>query len=234
MKKQALVVQSGGFDSALCLYMAKLMYGAPAVYSLSFDYGQRHRFEVEAAKAICQSWSVDHRVISLPALAELTENSLTNLDLPISYGVDGKPNTLVVGRNGLMAHLAALCAHQIGAHAIYLGVIADDGKRCGYRDCDRFYMDKIEELLRIDLNDSSFAIHTPLVALTKFQAMELAEELGILPFLLSHTISCYEGLFDPGCGSCPACLLRQEARLRIEEKGQRVSSSAMANACLCS
>jgi 7-cyano-7-deazaguanine synthase len=131
-------------------------------------------------------------------------------EIPIVHLEGEAPNTLVVGRNGLMARLGAIHAQSLGASCIYMGVIGVDGSFSGYRDCSRIYMDLVEQALRIDLDDSQFSIKTPLVAMTKAETMALGDSLGVLEFLLEHTVSCYEGLRKEGCSKCPACKLRAQ------------------------
>ena len=211
--KKAIVVHSGGMDSSTCLSIAIRDFGRENVLSLTFSYGQRNSRELDRATAICQLWNVDHVVLDISCLSEITENSLTRHDLPFQWNAQEKaPNSLVTGRNGLMARIAAIHANHIGAQVIYMGVMELE-KKNGYRDCSRNYMNKMEEILRIDLADDAFEIRTPLVDLTKAQAMDVAKKLGILEYLLETTITCYEGLDRAGCRKCPACALRNEGIL---------------------
>jgi len=204
-KKQAVVVHSGGMDSSICLAEAKEKFGAESVCSLSFLYNQRHELEVHQAAKICKDWGVDHKVVEIACLKDVTHNAL----MDEQEAIDGAAkNTLVVGRNGLMARLGAIFAASCGASCIYMGVVGAD--QSGYRDCSREYMDLMQEILRIDLADPNFCIETPLVHMTKKETMERAFSLNVLPYLLSMTLSCYEGLMHPGCKSCPACILRDK------------------------
>ena len=123
MKKKAIVVHSGGMDSSLCLALAVEQYSAKDVLSLSFTYGQRHSQELEYAKKICKEWNVDHRVINIDSLNEITDNALTNSEIKIENKNGKAPNTLVVGRNGLMARIASIHADHVGAECIFMGVI---------------------------------------------------------------------------------------------------------------
>jgi 7-cyano-7-deazaguanine synthase len=202
--KRAVVVHSGGMDSSICLALAAKEWGSDKVASLSIDYGQRHRLELERAAQISRDWNIDHYQIAIP-LGEITRNALTSRQLAIPEE-GGVPTTLVVGRNGLFARLAAIQAQQLGACCIYLGVMGLENS--GYRDCSREYMDLKERVLQMDLGDPSFKIHTPLVTLTKPETLEIAHQLGILNYLLEQTISCYEGIPRQGCGQCPSCQLR--------------------------
>jgi len=200
MSKKAIVVHSGGMDSSLCLALAIREFGPQSVLSLTFDYNQRHKTEITQAAKICQTWLVDHKIVALPTIQHITENSLINSTTLIANN-----NTLVVGRNGLMARLAAIQASSLGAHIIYMGVM---GLETSYRDCSRAYMDLKQQILRIDLDDPMFEIRTPLVDMTKKETMALGHRLGVLDFLLEHTITCYNGLPREGCQTCAACKLR--------------------------
>lgn len=212
--KQAVVVHSGGMDSSICLALALQCYGADNVVSLSFSYGQRHSTELGCAEKICRCWGVDHVVHEIGVLAGLTANALICSDLPIEHPEGEPPNTLVLGRNGLMARLAAIYAHSRGASCIYMGVMEAEGANSGYRDCSRAYMDLKQQILRIDLGDEAFEIRTPLVSMDKCSSLELAQQLGVLEFLWDNTVSCYQGIAREGCRHCPACLLRNEGLAR--------------------
>lgn len=208
VSKQAVVVHSGGMDSSLCLALAVKEFGPANVLSLSFDYHQRHGNEVERAQKIASHYGVDHVVLDLNCLAQITENALTNKSIEITHEKGQAPTTLVMGRNGLMARLAGIHAQSLGARAIYLGVMELEGANSGYRDCSRTYMDLIQAALRLDFADDSFEIRTPLARMTKAQTMELGKDLGVLSYLLEETVTCYNGVPKIGCQACPACLLR--------------------------
>jgi 7-cyano-7-deazaguanine synthase len=209
LKKKAVVVHSGGMDSSLCLALAVKEHGAAHVLSLSFDYGQRHGNEVARAATIALHMGVDHASLELHCLGEITENALTK-NIPITHTPNSPPNTLVAGRNGLMARLAGIHAYGLGASRIYLGVMELEGANSGYRDCSRAYMDLIQAALRLDFAQPQFEIATPLVSMTKLDTMELGAQLGVLEYLLENTVTCYEGKPHEGCGQCPACKLRNE------------------------
>lgn len=210
MKKKAIVVHSGGMDSSLCLALAVKEFGASNVLSLSFNYDQRHSEELLRSKKISDHFGVDHVELNLTCLGQITESALIGKDKKIEHKSGEAPNTLVAGRNGLMARLAGIHAHSLGAHAIYLGVMELEAANSGYRDCSRAYMDLIQSALRMDFADPKFEIRTPLVAMTKRDTMELGFKLGCLEFLLEYTITCYNGIPKEGCGKCPACKLRNE------------------------
>lgn len=201
-KLDAVTVHSGGMDSSICLALAIQEFGKEKVLSLGFDYGQRNDPELTQAKKICQKFGVERHVIAIPCLKDISENSMTNHNLAIEQ------NTLVLGRNGLMARLAAIYAHEKGADQIFMGIMELEVANSGYRDCSRHYMNLMQEILRIDLDNPEFMIRTPLVQMTKAETMALANQMGHLDFLWENTITCYEGLPKEGCKMCPACKLR--------------------------
>jgi 7-cyano-7-deazaguanine synthase len=208
LEKRAIVVHSGGMDSSLCLAVAIKRFGVDAVLSVSFRYSQRHIDELLQAEYICKEWGVDHVVLGIDCLTQITDNALINPELEIRHEQGQPANTLVLGRNGLMARLAAIHAHSLGADCIYLGVIEVESANSGYRDCSREYMDLIQHVFQVDFDDVNFRIETPLIYMTKAKTMKLGHELGVLDFLLEHTITCYEGYRHAGCRECPACHLR--------------------------
>lgn len=208
MNKKAVVVHSGGMDSSLCLALAVKEFGADNVLSLSFVYNQRHGIEVDRARKISSHFQVDHVELNLDCLSQITTSALIGNSQKIEHKAGEAPNTLVVGRNGLMARLAGIHANSLGAGCIYLGVMELEAANSGYRDCSRAYMDLIQSALRLDFADADFEIRTPLVSMTKKETMELGHKLGVLEFLLENTVTCYEGIEKAGCLKCPACKLR--------------------------
>lgn len=210
MKKKTVVVHSGGMDSSLCLALAVKEFGAENVLSLSFNYDQRHSSELKQAKKISDYFEVDHAELNLQCLTQITDSALTNKSTAIMHETGKAPNTLVVGRNGLMTRLAGIHAHSLGAKCIYLGIMELEEANSGYRDCSRNYMNIIEAALQMDFADPTFEVRTPLVKMTKKETMELGLELGVLYFLLENTITCYEGIPKAGCLKCPACKLRNQ------------------------
>lgn len=210
MRKKAVVVHSGGMDSSLCLALAVKEFGAENVLSVSFTYNQRHSIELTRATEISQYFKVDHVELDLSCLSKITESALIGHSQKIEHKPGEAPNTLVVGRNGLMARVAAIHAHSLGAKCIYLGVMELESANSGYRDCSRAYMDIIQEALRVDFADLAFEIRTPLALMNKKETMELGLKLGVIEYLLETTISCYEGIPKEGCLKCPACKLRNQ------------------------
>ena len=215
MKKKIVVIHSGGMDSSLCLRLMMQDFLPGEITSLSFIYGQRHETsEIKAARKICLDWQIDHVEIPISFLSQITQSALLNKEEKISQQDTGIPNTMVLGRNGLMARLGAIYGYGVGANKICMGIIGVEAANSGYRDCTRGYMDLMQEVLRLDLDDPSFSIITPIVDLTKKQTLQIAQKLGVLEYLLEETVTCYEGIAKQGCGVCPACMLRNEG---IEE-----------------
>jgi 7-cyano-7-deazaguanine synthase len=210
MQKKAVVVHSGGMDSSLCLAIAVQEFGAANVLSLSFTYNQRHSEEINRARKISEHFKVDHTVLEINCLSQITESALIGNQQKIEHKSGEAPNTLVVGRNGLMARLAGIHADSLKAKCIYLGVMELEAANSGYRDCSRPYMDLIQAALRMDFADEKFEIRTPIISMTKKETMELGHSLGVLEYLLENTITCYEGIEKEGCLKCPACKLRNQ------------------------
>lgn len=210
MKKKAVVVHSGGMDSSLCLAVAIKEFGAENVLSLSFTYNQRHSIELTRATEISKHFNVDHIELDLSCLSQITESALIGNDKKIEHKAGEAPNTLVVGRNGLMARLAGIHANSLGANYIYLGVMELESANSGYRDCSRSYMDLIQAALRLDFANDKFEIRTPLISMNKKETMELGYKLGVLEYLVEKTVTCYEGIEKEGCMKCPACKLRNQ------------------------
>lgn len=215
---KTVVCHSGGMDSSICLALAIRDYGLDNVYAFTYSFGQRHSLELERSSFICSQWGVKHKTIDLPMLREITSSALLDETIEIEHEVGKPANTMVVGRNGLFVRLAAIYADHVGASSVFIGVLGLEATNSGYRDCSREYMDLKEQILRLDLDNSAFCIHTPLVHLTKMETMQLAEELGVLEFLLKETVSCYRGVPGEGCQNCPACRLRNEGLKEFSAK----------------
>ena len=204
---KAVVVLSGGQDSTTCLFWALQKYGQGNVCALGFDYNQRHIAELDCAAKICQAHGVQFDVIELPAIAQLTSNSLTNMRLNVDTAATQgtPPNSLVEGRNILFLTYAAIYAKGKSARSIIVGVGQADSS--GYPDC----RDNFVKACNLSLNlgmDYQFEIETPLMWLTKAQTWQLAHDLGVLEIIKNQTITCYNGAAGSGCGRCPACHLR--------------------------
>ncbi len=209
MSYSAIVLHSGGMDSSLCLLLAAQQYGKDSVLSLGFRYGQRHEGELSAAATIAAQYGIRREVIDIAPLPGWESSSLISHTLPIKAS-HGCPNSVVLGRNGLFLMMATPLAHTLGAHTLVIGVMEQEGENSGYPDCNRPYIDSVQKVIRLDLQDPSFSIMTPLIQMSKVETLELADSLQALEFLLEHTVTCYNGVSRSGCQTCPSCRLRND------------------------
>ncbi|STO11478.1 7-cyano-7-deazaguanine synthase [[Flavobacterium] thermophilum] len=203
-EEKAVVVFSGGQDSTTCLFWAKKQFGE--VEAVTFDYGQRHRREIDVAQAIAAELGVRHTVLDLSLLGQLAPNALTRRDIAIEQKKGELPTTFVDGRNLLFLSFAAVFAKQRGARHIVTGVCETDFS--GYPDCRDVFIKSLNVTLNLAM-DYEFVIHTPLMWLTKAETWKLADELGAFEFIRTKTLTCYNGIIADGCGECPACVLRK-------------------------
>ncbi|MEA0554662.1 7-cyano-7-deazaguanine synthase QueC [Lysinibacillus irui] len=205
-KEKAIVVFSGGQDSTTCLFWAKERF--KEIEAVTFDYGQRHRLEIECAKVITEELGVKHHILDMSLLNQLAPNALTRQDIEVKDGENGElPSTFVPGRNLLFLSFAGVLASQVGAKHIVTGVCETDFS--GYPDCRDIFIKSLNVTLNLSMNDS-FVIDTPLMWLNKAQTWELADQLGALEFVRERTLTCYNGVIADGCGECPACNLRKK------------------------
>lgn len=204
-EEKAIVVFSGGQDSTTCLFWAKEQF--KEVEAVTFDYGQRHRLEIECAKEIAKEVGVKHHILDMSLLNQLAPNALTRDDIEVEEGKNGElPSTFVPGRNLLFLSFAGVLASQVGAKHIVTGVCETDFS--GYPDCRDVFIKSLNVTMNLAMDDT-FVIHTPLMWLTKAQTWELADQLGVLDFVRNNTLTCYNGIIADGCGECPACKLRK-------------------------
>jgi 7-cyano-7-deazaguanine synthase len=199
-KDQAVVLHSGGQDSTTCLVWALKKF--KKVYIISFDYGQRHKAELKAARSIAKRLKIPFQIIKLPIIKELTKNALTDKSIKIKTG-KGLPSTFVDGRNQMFLTVAAIYAKQKGIPNLVTGVCQTDYS--GYPDCREDFIKSLERTLRLAM-EFPFKIYTPLMKITKADSVKLMKKLGGLN-LLKYTVTCYEGVTPP-CNKCPACKLR--------------------------
>lgn len=209
-----MVALSGGQDSTTCLYWAIDKFGRHAVDTITFDYGQRHRIELECAASVADFAGVPNSVLPLDTFAALGGNALTDARIDVRHEVDADtnlPNTFVPGRNIVFLTLAAAYAWQRNIEHLVTGVAQTDYS--GYPDCRDEAIKALETTIRLGM-EIDLTIHTPLMHLSKMETVKLAEELGALEAMaLTHT--CYQGSRPP-CGECPACKLRARG---FEEAG---------------
>ncbi len=210
MASNALVILSGGQDSTTCLYWALNRFAAAE--ALTFDYGQRHRIELDCAAKVASFAGVPHTTLHIDTFAELGGNALTDASLPVREApAGGLPSTFVPGRNLVFLTFAAAYAWQCGITDLVTGVAQTDYS--GYPDCRRETIDALIRALNLGM-ERDFTIHTPLMNLSKRETVELARDLGALDAMaLTHT--CYLGKRPP-CGECPSCRLRARG---FEEAG---------------
>ncbi len=213
-QKPAIVLLSGGLDSATVAAIA-LSQGF-AVNALSFSYGQRHSWELEAARRVAQSLGItDHRIANID-LRVFGGSALTaEIDVPKGRSTDemghGIPITYVPARNTIFLSYALAWAEVLGANDVFIGVNALDYS--GYPDCRPEYIRAFEAMANLATKAAvegrqRLTIHTPLINLTKAQIIRQGIELGVD---YSLTSSCYDPAPDGRpCGQCDSCLLRQK------------------------
>ena len=218
---RALVLFSGGQDSATCLAWALDRYGH--VETLGFDYGQRHRVELDQRQvlidAVCAAfpdWATrlgGDTVLDVPTLRQLGTTAMTD-DVEIAMGAAGLPTTFVPGRNILFMTLAAALAYRRGIKTLVTGVCETDYS--GYPDCRDDTMKALQVALNLGL-EARLGVETPLMWIDKAGTWGLAQDLGgpaLVALIREHSHSCYLGDrttrhdWGYGCGTCPACELR--------------------------
>ncbi|WP_261887031.1 7-cyano-7-deazaguanine synthase QueC [Vibrio pomeroyi] len=212
---KAVVVFSGGQDSTTCLIEALEKYDE--VHAITFDYGQRHKLEIEVAQDIAQELGVTaHKVLDVSLLNELAISSLTRDDIPVSHELqsNGLPNSFVPGRNILFLTLAGIYAYQIGAASVITGVCETDFS--GYPDCRDSFVKAMQSALQQGM-EYDLSLVTPLMWLDKAQTWAMADKYGKLEYVKEKTLTCYNGIVGTGCGDCPSCKLRAEGLSAYEQ-----------------
>ena len=206
MNKSALVVLSGGQDSTTCLFWAKQKFDK--VYAITFDYGQKHKKEIEIAREIAEQADVPFHLMQLPFINQLGSNALTDstIEMDAEKPIDRLPNTFVPGRNLFFLSIAAVYARQLDIKYIITGVSQTDFS--GYPDCRDTFIKSLNVSLNLALEDQ-FVILTPLMWMDKAETWALADKLGVLDLVRSKTLTCFNGFPGDGCGHCPACKLRR-------------------------
>ena len=219
--KTALVLFSGGQDSTACLAWALDRYAR--VETIGFDYGQRHRIELDCRVnvrreliAAFPAWAPklgDDHLLDLSLLGQISDTALTE-HRAIEMQANGLPNTFVPGRNLLFLTFAATVAYRRGASVLVGGMCETDFS--GYPDCRDNTLKALQVALSLGL-DAPMTVETPLMFITKAETWALTEALGgavLNELVIEHTHTCYLGdrsrrhAWGYGCGSCPACELR--------------------------
>ena len=223
MSDTALVLFSGGQDSTVCLAWALERF--QWVETIGFDYGQRHRVELDCRQDILAeigttfpAWDgklgADH-VIDLSVLGQISETALTQ-DVAIEMSENGLPNTFVPGRNLLFFNFAAAVAYRRGLKHLVGGMCQTDFS--GYPDCRDDTMKAQQITLNLGMG-AQFVVATPLMWLDKAETWAMAQLLGgakLIDMIILRTHTCYMGErsrlndWGYGCGACPACLLRKQ------------------------
>lgn len=208
---RAIVLLSGGLDSATVLAIAR--DEGYACWAVSFNYGQRHRFELEAATRVAQALGAcDFRIITLDpasfAGSALTDDLTVPKDRSDDAMASGIPNTYVPARNLVFLAVATGIAEVIGARDLFIGVNALDYS--GYPDCRPAFIEAFERTANLATSagvaGDTLTIHAPLMDLTKAQIIKRGLALGV-DYAMTH--SCYDPADGGACGRCDACLLRR-------------------------
>ena len=205
---KAVVVLSGGQDSATALAMAVKKHGAENVAAITYAYGQRHALETKFARRLAKGifkiglW----KRVPLSFYSSITDNALLSKGIAIEKKKGAKcPNTVVEGRNAVFLTLASVWAKSLGAKEVWTGVSEADFS--GYPDCRAAFIRAHEKATRLAL-DWPVRIVAPFLHKTKAQEWALADRLGIFELVRDRTLTCYNGIPGAGCGTCPACKLR--------------------------
>ena len=231
----AFVLFSGGQDSTVCLAWALQRY--PHVETVGFDYGQRHRVELDCRPRVLErlrarfpAWSAtlgDDHLLDLALLGRLSDTALT-AERAIELQASGLPNTFVPGRNLLFFTLAAALATRRGASVLVGGMCETD--YAGYPDCRDNTLKALQVAISLGL-DAPMTIETPLMWLTKADTWALCESLGgaaLVELVVEHTHTCYVGErgqrhdWGYGCGACPACVLRRDGHAAWQAQRTRL------------
>ena len=215
-----MVLLSGGQDSTTCLFWAKQYF--ETVVAVGFDYGQKHKAELEAAERIARRAGVPYQIYNVRQL--LAASSLTHAGAhDESSAIDHTlPNSFVAGRNLLFLSIAGSRAAEQGISDIVAGVCQTDYS--GYPDCRRATIDAMQLSLSLGLGIGDVRIHTPLMYLTKAETWRLAQTLDIVDIIINETITDYNGDATPndwGQGQLdnPASILRQKGYEEAKTKG---------------
>ena len=227
--RTALVLFSGGQDSTVCLAWALARYAR--VETIGFDYGQRHRVELECRPRVLQAvrdafpgWAAklgDDHLLDLALLGQISDTALTS-ERAIEMADSGLPNTFVPGRNLLFLSFAATVAYRRGASVLVGGMCETDYS--GYPDCRDNTLKALQVALSLGM-DQPMVIETPLMWRDKAQTWALSHELGgeaLNALIVEHTHTCYVGdrthrhAWGYGCGQCPACDLRRRGHEAYE------------------
>jgi 7-cyano-7-deazaguanine synthase len=204
--KKALIILSGGLDSATCLALAKSNgYDCTAI---TFDYGQRLIQEIDCAKKLCEIYSTKFELIKSP-IGNFKSSSLTDLtkEIPLDYNEDEVPTTYVPARNTVFLSIALAYAEANNIFDIFIGVNVIDYS--GYPDCRPEFINAFEKMANLgtksDSQGRSYKIHTPLIKMNKAEIIKNGVDLGLN---YKYTLSCYQPKNNQSCGKCSSCVQR--------------------------
>lgn len=222
--KRAVVVFSGGQDSTTCLVQALTQYDE--VHCVTFDYGQRHRAEIEVAQQLAVALGARaHKVIDARLLNELAVSSLTRDNIPVPQydpAPGALPSTFVPGRNILFLTLASIYAYQVEAQTVITGVCETDFS--GYPDCRDEFVKALNHAIGLGMaRDIAFV--TPLMWLNKAETWALADYYQQLDRIRFDTLTCYNGIKGDGCTHCAACHLRANGLAEYQQQPALVMAS---------
>ena len=210
----AVVVFSGGQDSTTCAGWARKLF--KTVHLVGFDYGQKHDVELTQAQTIADALRMPFTVLSLDALSQLGDSSLTGNSLSVQaahHRNASLPSTFVACRNALFLTMAHAYAQKADAQHLVTGVCQTDYS--GYPDCREEFIKSLESTLNLGY-ETNIQIHTPIMNIDKAETFALADKVGVLGLVLDESHTCYNGdrtvahAWGYGCGECPACVLRRE------------------------
>lgn len=212
--RTAMVVLSGGQDSTICLFWALSQY--TKVKAITFDYGQKHSIEIEAARKIAELAGVEHEVVAVPDILK-SRSPLTDPTAELENYSDFESMDEIIGdrveltfvpmRNAFFLTLAANRAVHANCFDLVTGVCQQDN--ANYPDCTGEFINAQERTINLALGIENFFIRTPLINMSKKQSIDLAMIMDGCMDALSYSHTCYAGVYPP-CGECHSCVLRAE------------------------
>ncbi len=208
-KPKAVILLSGGLDSLTCLALAQSQ--GYEVFTLNFDYGQKHHAELQASQKIAAHYGVSHRIINIQDLGQMGGSALTDKKISVQDHINSSdiPNTYVPARNLIFLSIATAYAEVLGAEAIFIGVSSVDYS--GYPDCRPEFINAFSEVIKTGtkagVENHGTQIKAPLSYLSKAETIALGLSLGVD---YSMSVSCYRANdLGEACGSCDSCTFRK-------------------------
>jgi 7-cyano-7-deazaguanine synthase len=211
--KKAMVVLSGGQDSTTCLYWAKAVF--KEVHAVTFDYGQRHALELDAARTVARMAGVaSHEVVEVPGVLR-SRSPLTDPNVELETYSDFESMDAIIGdrveltfvpmRNAFFLTLAANLALARDCYDLVTGVCQQDN--ANYPDCRQAFIEAQESTINEALGIDTFRVHAPLMSLSKAEIVRFAQQIPGCMDAMAYSHTCYAGQFPP-CGECHSCVLR--------------------------